>query len=57
MGVRPVWDEKSGWVKGLDVIPLEELGRPRMKFLFQLFLQEFFNQCSIYGVMKEYFYQ
>ncbi len=29
MGVRPVW-EKSGRVKGLEVIPLEELGRPRI---------------------------
>ncbi|AEG15729.1 cobaltochelatase, CobN subunit [Desulfofundulus kuznetsovii DSM 6115] len=30
MGVRPVWDEKSGRIKGLAVIPLEELGRPRI---------------------------
>ncbi|MFZ5651041.1 MAG: cobaltochelatase subunit CobN [Bacillota bacterium] len=30
MGVRPVWEEKSGRVKGLAVIPLEELGRPRI---------------------------
>jgi len=29
LGVRPVW-EKSGRVKGLEVIPLEELGRPRI---------------------------
>ncbi|KYH32921.1 cobaltochelatase subunit CobN [Neomoorella mulderi] len=30
LGVRPVWEEKSGRVKGLAVIPLEELGRPRV---------------------------
>lgn len=30
MGVRPVWEEKIGRVKGLAVIPPEELGRPRI---------------------------
>lgn len=30
MGLRPVWAEYGGRVKGLDVIPLEELGRPRI---------------------------
>lgn len=30
MGVRPVWAEKSGRVEGLEVIPLEQLGRPRI---------------------------
>lgn len=30
MGVRPVWNEGSGLVRGLEVIPLEELGRPRI---------------------------
>lgn len=30
MGVKPVWEEKSGRVKGLSIIPLEELGRPRI---------------------------
>lgn len=29
LGVRPVWDEKER-VKGFEVIPLEELGRPRI---------------------------
>lgn len=29
MGVRPVWDE-GGRVTGMEVIPLEELGRPRI---------------------------
>jgi len=30
MGVKPEWEERSGRVKGLQVIPLEELGRPRI---------------------------
>ena len=30
MGVRPVWSDTGGQVTGLEVIPLEELGRPRI---------------------------
>nr|WP_314037092.1 cobaltochelatase subunit CobN [Dietzia sp. CH92] len=30
LGVRPEWDEASRRVNGLEVIPLEELGRPRI---------------------------
>ncbi|MDP9072186.1 MAG: cobaltochelatase subunit CobN [Actinomycetota bacterium] len=30
IGVRPVWQEESGRVAGVAVIPLEELGRPRI---------------------------
>lgn len=30
MGVRPVWQQGSGYVKGVEVIPLAELGRPRL---------------------------
>jgi len=30
LGVRPVWAEESGRVTGLELIPLEELGRPRV---------------------------
>ncbi|NLU67746.1 cobaltochelatase subunit CobN [Streptomyces sp. HNM0574] len=30
LGVRPVWDDASRRVKGLEAIPLEELGRPRV---------------------------
>ena len=30
LGVRPVWQEESRRVVGLEVIPLEELGRPRI---------------------------
>jgi cobaltochelatase CobN len=30
MGVKPIWEESSGRVKGVEVIPLEELKRPRI---------------------------
>ncbi len=30
MGLRPVWSEYGGRVMGLEVVPLEELGRPRV---------------------------
>ena len=30
MGVRPTWNEESLRVRGLEVIPLERLGRPRI---------------------------
>jgi cobaltochelatase CobN len=30
LGVRPVWDEASRRVSGLEVVPLTELGRPRI---------------------------
>mgnify|MGYP000120730620 CR=1 FL=1 len=30
MGARPIWEGGSGRVKGVEVIPLEELGRPRI---------------------------
>ncbi|MCA1716211.1 MAG: cobaltochelatase subunit CobN, partial [Actinobacteria bacterium] len=30
LGVRPVWNEESRRVTGLELIPLEELGRPRV---------------------------
>jgi cobaltochelatase CobN len=30
MGVKPIWEESSGRVKGIEVIPLEELGHPRI---------------------------
>ena len=30
LGVRPVWNEESRRVRGLEVVPLEELGRPRV---------------------------
>ncbi len=30
LGVRPTWDPQSGRVTGIEVIPLPELGRPRV---------------------------
>jgi cobaltochelatase CobN len=30
LGVRPVWNEESRRVAGIEVLPLEELGRPRI---------------------------
>jgi len=30
MGLRPIWAEYGGRVKDLEIIPLEELGRPRI---------------------------
>ncbi|HET9692018.1 MAG TPA: cobaltochelatase subunit CobN [Acidimicrobiales bacterium] len=30
LGVRPVWEPQSRRVSGLEVVPLEELGRPRV---------------------------
>ncbi len=30
MGVKPIWEESSGRVKGIEVIPLEELRHPRI---------------------------
>ena len=30
MGLRPVWSERGGAVTGLEVIPAQELGRPRI---------------------------
>ncbi|RSN66912.1 MULTISPECIES: cobaltochelatase subunit CobN [Actinomadura] len=30
LGVRPVWDEASRRVTGLEAVPLDELGRPRV---------------------------
>ena len=30
MGIKPVWEETSGRVKGIEVIPLDELNHPRI---------------------------
>ena len=30
LGIRPVWDQASRRVTGLEVVPLDELGRPRV---------------------------
>ncbi|MEM1333487.1 MAG: cobaltochelatase subunit CobN, partial [Actinomycetota bacterium] len=36
LGVRPVWDEQSQRVVGLDVIPLDELGRARVDITLRI---------------------
>ena len=35
-GVRPVWEEDNGRVKDLQVIPLSELGRPRIDVVLRV---------------------
>jgi cobaltochelatase CobN len=36
LGVRPVWDEASRRVTGLEVVPLEDLGRPRIDVVVRI---------------------
>jgi cobaltochelatase CobN len=36
LGVRPVWQAESGRVTGLELIPLEELGRPRVDVVLRI---------------------
>lgn len=36
MGVRPLWDETSARVVGLEVIPLEQLNRPRVDIVLRI---------------------
>ncbi len=30
LGLKPIWNKQNGYIKGLEVISLEELGRPRI---------------------------
>ncbi len=36
LGVRPVWDPENRRVTGLEVVPLEELGRPRIDVVVRI---------------------
>jgi cobaltochelatase CobN len=36
LGVRPVWDGENRRVSGLEVVPLEELGRPRIDVVVRI---------------------
>ncbi len=36
LGVRPVWDGENRRVTGLEVVPLEELGRPRIDVVVRI---------------------
>ncbi len=50
MGLRPVWTGYGGRVKGLEVIPIEELGRPRLDVTMRisgLFRDTFPNLCTL----------
>lgn len=43
LGVRPLWQKGSGNVKGVEVIPLAELGRPRLDVVVRV--SGFFRDC------------
>ncbi|MEQ4489106.1 MAG: cobaltochelatase subunit CobN [Dehalococcoides mccartyi] len=50
MGMKPVWEKSSGRVKGIEVIPLKELGRPRIDITIRisgLFRDAFPNIVSL----------
>ncbi|MFT9453783.1 cobaltochelatase subunit CobN [Komagataeibacter saccharivorans] len=36
MGVRPVWDDASGRITGIEIVPMAELGRPRVDVTLRL---------------------
>ncbi|MBB6216794.1 cobaltochelatase CobN [Anaerosolibacter carboniphilus] len=36
LGVKPVWDSNTGQIYGLEVIPLEALGRPRIDVIMEI---------------------
>ena len=36
IGARPIWDEASGRVLGVELIPLKELGRPRIDVIVRI---------------------
>ena len=36
MGVRPIWEEQSGRVEGIEMMPLVELERPRIDITFRI---------------------
>lgn len=46
MGVRPVWEAMSGRVTGIEVIPLSQLGRPRVDVTLRIsgFFRDAFPQ-------------
>ena len=43
MGVKPVWHPTNGMVKGLEIIPQKDLGRPRIDVLPRI--SGFFRDC------------
>jgi cobaltochelatase CobN len=53
LGVRPVWQEESRRVSGLEVIPLQELGRPRIDVTVRIsgFFRDAFQ--NLIGLMDD----
>ena len=52
LGVRPVWDEKSERVSGIEVLPISELSRPRIDVTLRvsgLFRDVFPNLSNLFG--------
>lgn len=52
MGVRPVWDERSSRVTGIEIVPLAELDRPRVDVTLRisgLFRDAFPAQAALFG--------
>jgi len=43
MGVRPLWQKGSGNVTGVEIVPLSELGRPRLDVVVRI--SGFFRDC------------
>ncbi|MCT8265747.1 cobaltochelatase subunit CobN [Afifella sp. JA880] len=51
LGTRPVWEQASGRVTGIDVVPLSELGRPRIDVTLRisgLFRDAFPHQIDLF---------
>ncbi len=52
IGVRPQWDAESGRIIDLDIIPLEELGRPRVDVVLRVsgfFRDAFSNLIAMFN--------
>ncbi len=54
LGVRPVWEAESCRVTGLEVIPLSELGRPRIDITLRVsgFFRDAFPTRSIWSTKR-----
>jgi len=53
LGVRPVWQAESGRLSGVEVIPLEQLGRPRVDVVCRI--SGFFRDAfpHVLGILDE----
>ena len=50
LGIRPLWDEQSRRVVGLEPIPLDELGRPRIDVTVRI--SGFFRDAACLGLAR-----